>query len=165
MKKKQSDIVKKSSLYPLCLIIDKPEYKSQRRNSMEFVFALSLWFWWVSLWIPLVKIIVSSVGFVELDLLIYEKPLSNFIDNLFIFIYGKIFIILCVVTWSRINYLLYVKKNRRKRVLNTNMEKLAEKLGVYLEEISKIHKSKRIVYFFSEDDSLQKVELSSNDCK
>lgn len=162
MKKKHLDIADRSSLYPLSLIIEKPEYKSQTRTRAEFIFAFSLWFWWITLWIPLIKIVFSSMEFIELDMLVYDKPLSGFIDNLFIFLYGKLLIVLSVAIWSRGNYIIYSKKNRRRKNVHTDMKKLSQKLGVCLEEISKIHKSKRIVYFFSEDDSLEKVELSSN---
>lgn len=43
----------------------------------------------------------------------------------------------------------------------TDMTKLAEKIGVHKEKLLEVQRSKRIVYFFSQNDSVSKIDLST----
>lgn len=159
--KNQINIITDPS-YPECLIIEKPECKSNAKKIIDFFLAFFLWCWWISLWIPLAKIIFTFFGLVSFSQTIPNETLSSFIINLYIFLSGAIFVICCTVGWSWRNYKKYGHANRRKKILETDSGKLAAKLGVCKNKMSEIHSARRIVYFFSENDSIRDIDLSIN---
>jgi poly-beta-1,6-N-acetyl-D-glucosamine biosynthesis protein PgaD len=147
------------SIYPECLIIESPENKSRIVNNIEYTIVFSLWCWWGYLWIPLIKTFLIYLGFACFKKTIPDICLYNFIDNFFVFLYGTFIVIFCTAVWSAKNCKKYRKFNRRKKTSEVNMNLLSEIIGVSQEKIYEIQNAKRIVYFFSKNEFVEKIEF------
>ncbi len=148
--------------YPDCLIIDRPDLKSRPLLFGEGVLTILFWGFWFYLWLPLVSLMAWIFGFKFLYRQMIELGgFAGFIQQLNIFSSGIALVSGAIAIWSFYNYKRYGSYNRRNKLLKTNTEQLAATLNVSTKRLSEIQQAKRIVFSFTDDDSIDKINLSS----
>jgi len=148
--------------YPDCLIIDRPDLKSRPLFFGEGALTILFWGFWFYLWLPFVSLMAWFFGFKFLYRHMIELGgIAGFIQQLNFFSSGIALVSGAIAIWSFYNYKRYGSYTRRNKLLKTDITKLAATLNVPRKKLSEIQQAKRIVFNFSDDDSVDSIVFSS----
>ncbi len=146
------------SLYPECLIINRPDLKSMPLVLGEGLITLLFWGFWFYLWLPIISLLAWIVGFkVMYRQLILLGGFDGFIRQLNIFTFGVVLVSGAIAAWSFYNLKRYGTYRRRQHVQKTDMHRLAAALNLSNRELVDIQNAKRVVFSFNEDDSIKEI--------
>lgn len=146
--------------YPDCLIIDQPDLKSRPLILGEGVLTIFFWGFWFYLWLPLVSLLAWWLGYqIFYRQMVELGGFSGFIEQLNIFGSGVALVSGAMAIWSFYNLKRYGSYNRRNRFLETDMDALAETFSIPVQKLPQIQQAKRIVFTFTEDDSIEEVVI------
>ncbi len=152
----------KGQIYPGCLIIDRPNMKSNSLVVGERIITALFWGFWFYLWLPLFSVLAWLLGIKFFYRQMVELGgFTGFIEQINVFGGGIVLICGAIGSWSYYNYLRFSDSTRRNKILNIDLEKLATSLNVTERQFAEIQQAKRIVFHFGEDDSIVKVTTSN----
>jgi len=147
--------------YPDCLIIERPDLKSRPLLLGEGLLTLMFWGFWFYLWLPLISLLAWGFGFrIFYNQMVALGGFSGFFQQLHLFTSGVALVSGVMAIWSLYNLKRYGLYNRRNRPLQTDLDQLAAMLNMPSQQLAVIQQAKRIVFSFTEDNSIKMIDLS-----
>ena len=111
------------------LIFEKPHLSPLPNRIGWAFFTAFFWIIWVYLWMPLITLVIWSLGFKFYDATFLHNTRSELIDlrNLFV-LYLSIIVTLggSLLLWARTEYMRFRNVHRRTRPLAVSVEELAQ---------------------------------------
>ena len=129
-----------------------------RSRARDTLLTLVMWGVYIYLWIPLITLGAWLVGFDRFyEVMINYGGFEVVMSLLDWYALMILFIAVCIVSWSGINYRRFHDKERRYSALGTETRKISEFFGVSETEFERIQSSRRLVIDLDEIGCISNV--------